>query len=231
MDPADHRHLRVHFLKAVPPDGYGLLAQPSLAQIEGGVRISGIEVTAAAVTAADTIELTTDKPGDLSLYTLRLRHPDLDPPLSAVELSFVATCPTPVDCAVDDDCPPVLPDDPLIDYLAKDYASLRRMLLDVAAARHHRGGGVTGTAGAFTDANPADLALTLLETLAYTGDQLSYFQDAVATEAYLDTARLRRSVRRHARLVDYRMHEGRNAYTLCHWRRGTPAQSAPERRS
>jgi hypothetical protein len=33
----------------------------------------------------------------------------------------------------------------------------------------------------------------------------------VATEAYLDTARQRISVRRHARLVDYQMHEGCNA--------------------
>src|SRR5690606_33388612 len=47
--------------------------------------------------------------------------------------------------------------------------------------------------------------------LAYAGDYLAYYQDAVATEAYLHTARQRISVRRHARLVDYRMHEGCNA--------------------
>ena len=35
------------------------------------------------------------------------------------------------------------------------------------------------------------------------GDQLTYYQDAVATEAYLGTARRRVSVRRHARLLDY----------------------------
>ena len=56
-----------------------------------------------------------------------------------------------------------------------------------------------------------DLGVTLVELLAYVGDYLSYYQDAVATEAYLDTARLRISVRRHARLVDYAMHEGCNA--------------------
>src|SRR5439155_578231 len=49
------------------------------------------------------------------------------------------------------------------------------------------------------------------ELLAYVGDHLSYYQDAVATEAYLDTARQRISVRRHARLMDYHMHEGCNA--------------------
>ena len=51
--------------------------------------------------------------------------------------------------------------------------------------------------------NPADLGVTLVELLAYVGDHLSYQQDAVATEAYLGTARRRVSVRRHARLVDY----------------------------
>ena len=56
-----------------------------------------------------------------------------------------------------------------------------------------------------------DLGIALVELLAYAGDHLSYYQDAVATEAYLDTARQRISVRRHARLVDYLMHEGCNA--------------------
>jgi hypothetical protein len=56
-----------------------------------------------------------------------------------------------------------------------------------------------------------DLGITLVELLAYVGDHLSYYQDAVATEAYLDTARQRISVRRHARLVDYFLHEGCNA--------------------
>src|SRR6185295_7196447 len=45
----------------------------------------------------------------------------------------------------------------------------------------------------------------------YVGDYLSYYQDAVATEAYLETARQRISVRRHAQLVDYHLHEGCNA--------------------
>ena len=56
-----------------------------------------------------------------------------------------------------------------------------------------------------------DLGIALVEVLAYVGDHLSYYQDAVATEAYLDTARQRISVRRHARLVDYTLHEGSNA--------------------
>jgi hypothetical protein len=53
----------------------------------------------------------------------------------------------------------------------------------------------------------------LAELLAYCGDQLSYQQDAVATEAYLATARSRISLRRHALLVDYPVHDGCNART------------------
>ena len=59
--------------------------------------------------------------------------------------------------------------------------------------------------------SPADIGIALVELLAYTADHLSYFQDAVATEAYLGTARNRVSVRRHARLLDYFVHEGCNA--------------------
>ena len=58
--------------------------------------------------------------------------------------------------------------------------------------------------------------MALVEVLAYAGDHLSYQQDAVATEAYLATARRRTSVRRHARLVDYSMHDGCNARAWLH---------------
>jgi hypothetical protein len=89
----------------------------------------------------------------------------------------------------------------VIDYLAKDYASFRQLMLDRMAL----------TMPAWQERNPADVEVALVELLAYVGDNLSYFQDAVATEAYLGTALKRPSIRRHARLLDYRMHEGCNA--------------------
>ena len=61
-----------------------------------------------------------------------------------------------------------------------------------------------------------DTGVVLVEILAYVADHLSYSQDAVATEAYLNTARRRISVRRHVRLLDYFMHEGCNARTWIH---------------
>src|SRR5438874_11382626 len=90
---------------------------------------------------------------------------------------------------------------PEIDYLTKDYASFRQLMLDHLALR------VPG----WTERSEADLGITLVELLAYVGDYLSYYQDAIATEAYLGTARQRISVRRHARLLDYAMHDGCNA--------------------
>jgi hypothetical protein len=90
---------------------------------------------------------------------------------------------------------------PEINYLAKDYASFRQLLLDHMSV----------WLPDWTEGHPADLGHALVEVLAYAADYLSYYQDAVATEAYLGTARLRRSVRRHVRLLDYAWHEGCNA--------------------
>jgi hypothetical protein len=90
---------------------------------------------------------------------------------------------------------------PEIDYLAKDYASFRQLMLDHLALR------VPG----WTERSEADLGIALVEVLAYVADYLSYYQDAVATEAYLGTARRRPSIKRHARLLDYVLHEGCNA--------------------
>jgi len=147
--------------------------------------------------------------GDFSTYTLRLvagpgldePPPDFDPVLSSIDFSFKAECPTPFDCHVPRVCPPEAREAPLINYLAKDYASFRRLMLDRLALLLPQ----------WTERNPADIGVALVELMAYVGDSLSYRQDAVATEAYLETARRRVSVRRHARLVDYFMHDGSNA--------------------
>ncbi|MFC3677415.1 hypothetical protein [Ferrovibrio xuzhouensis] len=103
--------------------------------------------------------------------------------------------------------PATLPVNAALDYLARDYPALRQAMLDQLSIAVP---GFDGGQGA------ADFPVMLVEALAYAADQLSYFQDAVATEAYLGTARLRRSVRRHLRLIDYRLHEGCNARAWIH---------------
>jgi hypothetical protein len=200
------RTLFVHFLK---PDGVNALSADNL-RLEGGERTHPA-VTGAAVDPSDPLVLVVEvnEPGDFSVYTLRLvtgpdddRRPDgFDPLLSAVDFSFKVECPTSFDCADDHACPPELVAAPIIDYLAKDYASFRRLMLDRLAV----------TMPDWRERNPADMGIALVELLAYVADRLSYRQDALATEAYLGTARRRVSVRRHARLVDYFMHDGCNA--------------------
>ncbi|MER6595882.1 baseplate J/gp47 family protein, partial [Micromonospora purpureochromogenes] len=93
--------------------------------------------------------------------------------------------------------PPPRPGGAPADYLAKDYAGFRRLMLDRVAA-------LPGWA----ERDPADPLITVVEALAHVADRLSYRQDAAGTEAYLGTARSRISVRRHARLLDYAVHDG-----------------------
>ncbi len=151
----------------------------------------------------------TDSRGDFSTYTLRIvksptdpaPHTSFDTQLAAVDFSFKVECPSDFDCRPASVCPPLSLEEPALDYLAKDYGSFRRLLLDRLSV----------LIPDWRERNPAEQMMALVELLAYVGDHLSYFQDAVATEAYLGTALRRISVRRHARLLDYHMHDGCNA--------------------
>jgi hypothetical protein len=185
-------------------------------RIEGGERVRRIEVTTvASAVDSDEVTIRVDRDGDFSTYTLRLvTGPDnpsppagIDRQLAAVDFSFKVDCPNDFDCADEPFCPEVPLPVPEIDYLAKDYASFRQTMLDRMAT----------LLPAWRERNAADFGVTLVELLAYVADRLSYQQDAVGTEAYLGTARRRVSVRRHARLVDYRMHDGHNARTWVHF--------------
>lgn len=209
------RRIFVHFIKPLAPGQLG--AQNVL--IEGGTRIRNIVIENVASGAdtslpgvgANVLLIEVESPGDFSFYRLRIlddrAHPEgaqpdgFDPVLSSIEFSFKAGCEAKFDCQPRDLCPPVVPVRPEINYLAKDYASFRQLMLDRMAV----------LAPSWSERNPADAGVTLIELLAYVGDYLSYRQDAIATEAYLGTARRRSSIRRHARLVDYFMHDGANA--------------------
>ena len=125
----------------------------------------------------------------------------LDPRFASIEVTCGIDCPADLDCLPGEPCPPEVFDEPELSYLAKDYASFRQLILDRLALIMPE----------WTERHVPDLGITLVELLAYVGDQLSYEQDAVATEAYLETARLRTSIRRHVRLIDYAMHDGVNA--------------------
>jgi hypothetical protein len=198
------RILRVHFLKTPAPAGI----IPANVVIEGGDRIRGVQADKVTY-EGDVVAVHLNIYGDYSTYRLRLIKADgstfdatkLDPLLASVAFSFKVECPSDFDCTSMRDCLPVTPQVPEINYLAKDYATYRQLMLDRMSV----------LAPQWRERNPADLGVSLVELLAYVADQLSYRQDAVATETYLHTARRRVSVRRHARLVDYFMHDGNAA--------------------
>jgi hypothetical protein len=222
-DPVSVRQLTliVHLLKPLAP---GELAAGNV-RVEGGERIRNIAVTRVTIGGFSSppasplssplsldsrvLLVEVSAAGDFSSYTLRLVQdqthaappPGFDELLSAIEFSFKVNCPSDLDCQPQHFCPEELATPPEINYLAKDYASFRQLILDRMAVLVPR----------WRERSPADLGIALVELLAYVGDSLSYKQDAVATETYLGTARRRASVRRHVRLIDYPMHDGRNA--------------------
>lgn len=236
--PEEASRQRTLLIRMLKPAPWGLAA--GNVQIEGGVRVTAVEVlwVLRAAEASDSLVsqgviteaekdffltlpepdhvlvVRTDTDGDFSTYWLRLVQsstnpvtPDgFDPVLSRVAFSFKVECPSEFDCLPDEVCPPEGVDEPLIDYLAKDYTSFRRLMLDRLSV----------IMPDWQERNPADVGTALVEVLAYVADYLSYYQDAVTTEAYLGTARRRVSTRRHARLLDYVMHDGCNARTWAH---------------
>lgn len=229
----DQRTLTVYFLGKGPKT----LKQENV-RIEGGRRIRDIQVVGfklhheSGPERDDYMQVTVDKPGDFSTYTLRLVMPSVDsqghpvdlpfegfdPRYSQVDFSFKMNCPRDLDCLPGDTCPPPTLVEPDINYLAKDYASFRQLILDRLALIMPE----------WKERHIPDVGVTLVEVLGYVGDYLSYYQDAVATEAYLGTARQRISARRHVRLVDYPMHEGCNARAWVYVRTSRDISFDPE---
>ncbi|MFB6436667.1 putative baseplate assembly protein [Streptomyces sp. NPDC056411] len=210
--------LTVTFLGKAP-HGLG----PENVRIDGGRRITGLAAVEVSVEREEDPELddrllvTLDRTGDTSRYRLSLVAADpygrpgtepyegFDQRYAGAEFSFRPDCPSPFDCVADEGGGDAGPDTfrpaPVIDYTARDYDALRQLVLDRLRL----------TSPDWVERSPADLGMTLVELLAHTADRISYQQDAVATEAYLDTARRRVSVRRHVRLIDYPMHDGCSA--------------------
>lgn len=192
-------------------------------RISGGERLRGLRVLSVKAELEPSmhddacLRIVLDREGDHTPYCLCLvdaasggepaswqAYPGFDPRYACATLHFRIDCAKTLDCAASTNCVEAPLPPPEINYLARDYASFRQLFLDRMAL----------TMPGWQERHVPDIGITLVEALAYTADQLSYYQDAVATEAYLGTARRRISVRRHARLVDYHLHEGCNARAL-----------------
>lgn len=191
---AGQTQLVVHFLNAVE---VALAGTPT---ITGGERIATVPVLPVDGNNWGwdeehlTLALQVDAPGDFSTYTLAVPSPDLDEFFDHVGFSFKANCPSDLDCeAAAVVCPPVTADVPPINYLAKDFQSFRQALLDFSVLRYPQ----------WQERSEGDFGIMFLEALSALADDLSYTQDRIAAEAMISTATQRRSIVRHARLVDY----------------------------
>ncbi len=154
------------------------------------------------VDGRDVLHLVTTQPGDFSVYKFKINDLRLDPFYNDVPFSFKAACPSDLDCQPPEhECAPDEEVDFPINYLARDFWSYRRALLDFASQRYP----------AWTDRLEADAGVMMVEVLSALADEMAYYQDRISREAYLETATQRRSIRRHARLVDYSIHDGLGA--------------------
>ncbi len=219
----DDRTLVVYFMGKAPLQFEQHLDRVA-SRVLGGQRIKDIQVERIELVRAtqrdedDRLVVELDRSGDFSSYTLELvardeagkptdnPPPGLDQRYNRVTFNFAVETTVDIDCRDEAICPPEQYDQPVINYLAKDYASFRTLILDRLAL----------VMPEWRERHVPDFGIAMVEVLAYVGDYLSYYQDAVATEAYLHTARQRISVRRHARLVDYHLHEGCNARAWLH---------------
>ncbi len=176
--------------------GHRLPAGPATGQVH-------VNAVAAGPTPA-SLSLTVSPIGDYSTYTLELSFDpnQIDPFFASLPFKFRPGCFT-------NDCnPPATANrlrspSPVIDYLAKDYDSFRHTLIAAMMAR------VPG----WQVTSEADFDQVLIDLFAAAADELSDYQDRVMNEAYLATARNRVSLARHARLVDYHIHQGQQSST------------------
>ena len=226
VDPGDQTVLRVFFL--ISPDELDdpiveTAALPAdvptdivtIKSISGGECLAEVPVERTAFKQVPldgemrtVLEIETAEPGDFSIYRLTLIDEPkrrIDRFFNGVEFSFKQGCPSLLDCKRGPhECPPEELVDFPIDYLARDFTSLRNALLDFASQRYPN----------WTEKIEADAGVMLAEVMAALGDEFSYIQDRYAREAYLETATQRRSLHHHTQLVDYRIHDGLTAGTF-----------------
>lgn len=149
------------------------------------------------------LEIVVSSPGDFSLHRLHIDDARVDPFFNDTEFSFKQGCPSVFDCRTDCSPAAIESQDYPVDYLARDFWSFRRALLDFAAERYP----------GWSEPLEADEAVMLMEIMAALGDEFAYTQDRYARETTLPNATQRRSRSALARLVDYLPEPGLAAET------------------
>ena len=226
VDPGDQRTLRVYFI--VEPDALQppLVTPASLADPANGAENLAVSIQAVIGGAARVItrtdwravtfegvqrtclEIEVDEPGGFEPYRLTLRHlpggaepHQLDPFFASTLFDFKQGCPTGFDCAREPREQRQPGVDFPVDYLARDFESFRRALLDFAAQRYPH----------WREPIEADFAVMLLEIMAAMGDEFAYAQDRADAETRFGSATQRASLFALARLVDHAPDPGLSA--------------------
>lgn len=200
-------------------------------RLTGGERIAGGElagqVQVVEVTAGSEsyiLELKVQPIGDYSTYTLKTIHLDvvldiddnpvlngdgnpvleskIDPLFANIDFKFRPGCFN-SNCAPGGRFQPPS-QEPVIDYLAKDFDSFKHLLINAMRVRMPD----------WQPTSEADLDQVLIDLIAADADELSDYQDRVMNEAYFGRARKRVSLARQARLMDYHIHQGNQASTM-----------------
>ncbi len=216
VDACDQTQLRVYFLTDVQALLSPIDSGPDALSLEAlriysprgeaaDVEIESMTWDADAELGRDVLQLTVAQPGSFTDYRLLVDDPRVDRVFNDVAFSFKVGCESRFDCAdTSAECSPRELDDFAVDYLARDFVSLRNALMDFAEQRYP----------GWSLPREADVGVMFAEVLSALGDEFSYIQDRVNREAYLETATQRRSLRRKARLVDHEIHDGRMASTI-----------------
>jgi hypothetical protein len=82
---------------------------------------------------------------------------------------------------------------PQVDYTSRDYQSIKNDLIAL----------IPTYAPEWTNRDPADFGITLIELFSYMGDLLNFYIDRSANEAYISTASQRANVLKIAKLLAY----------------------------
>ena len=188
---------------ATPEDAAAVFPIRGGHRVRAGAAEGQVRVTQASAGAtADSITLRVEPVGDYSTYTLTIEHDSIDPLFSELPFKFRPGCFT-NNCAPEGEPGRAARPSPAIDYLAKDYESFRHTMI-AAMMQRVPGWAVT---------SEADLDQVLIDLIAAAGDELGDYQDRVMAESRFATCRSRVSLARHARLMDYHVHQGNQSST------------------
>jgi hypothetical protein len=204
LDPAVAR--RIFTLSG----GQRLVAGAAAGQVQVRTIAKSADFDAPNSTQPTTLVLTVTPIGDYSTYTLTVNGSEfpaagpviMDPVFNEIDFKFRPGCFN-INCAPDWTPAKRPPDEPVIDYLAKDYDSFRHTMITALMQR----------VPDWQPTSEADLDEVLLDLFSAAADELSDYQDRVMNEAYLASSRKRVSLARHARLMDYHIHQGNQAST------------------